>query len=272
MTGRTRSTSREELRSLWPAVSAAHLFGGFAGFEQWWAEAPWRVRIADTGDAAVLGRWREHLPILSVQGLWCPTRRIPMLLADLRDVAREQGFDRLLGPLVPAEAVGPYLAAGLEVTQRIVVCRTTVPAPAERQLPCGVVVREGGPSDAEAVLALDHECFDDFWRYDPETIRELATAQRMSLATRGGDLIGYTLSTVIGAEATVARLAVAQSERRRGVGRALLREAAAGAAARGARAITLCTQEENKGSRRLYRQEGFRESPGRLVGTLSRPL
>jgi len=268
----THPADRDDLRRIWPAVSASHIFDDVAQLTAWWEEAPWRVRVSRAGEAVVLGRWREHLDLLSVRGLWCPTSRIPILLEDLRAVAREQGFARLLAPLVPDDAVGPYRAAGFEERQRIVVYRMQPPTAVVRPAPEGVTVRIGTPADRAAVTSLDARCFDDFWRYDDASMRHYLESERLGVAEVRGQVIGYTLSTVHGAEATLGRLAVAPEHRGRGVGTSLLADAVAYLARKGVSAVTLCTQEDNDDSRRLYRRAGFRESPGRLVSTVSPEL
>jgi GNAT superfamily N-acetyltransferase len=268
----TSQATGEDVRRLWPAVSAAHLFDDLAGLLAWWEAAPWRIRVTRAGEAAVLGRWRDHLDMLAVRGLWCSTGRVPALVEDLRSVARAQGFGRLLGPLVPEDVIGPYLSAGMAVRQRIVVCRLQPPAVTMGPGPRGVTIRAGTPKDLASVAAVDEGCFDDFWRYDAETLRRSIESERLVLAEAAGRVIGYTLSTRHGPEATIGRLAVVEDRRRCGVGGALLLEGVAHAARNGALGVTLCTQEENDGSRRLYRAAGFREARGRLVSTISPPL
>ncbi|MDO8915850.1 MAG: GNAT family N-acetyltransferase [Coriobacteriia bacterium] len=265
----TRPADRDDLRRIWPAVNASHVFDDYAELVAWWEAAPWRVRVTRAGEAAVLGRWRAQLDLLAVKGLWCATERIPVLLEDLSAVARAQGFARLLGPLVPDDAVAAYLTAGFEERQRIVVYRMQPPLSVVRPAPAGVEVRIGLPTDRTAVAALDASCFDEFWRYDEESLRAYFASERLGVAEDSGRVVGYTLSTVHGVEGTVGRLAVTPEWRGRGIGTALLADSVAYLARKGALAVTLCTQEENDGSRRLYRKAGFRESPGRLVSTIS---
>jgi ribosomal protein S18 acetylase RimI-like enzyme len=269
MSGLTRPADRDDLRRIWPAVSASHVFDDFAGLTAWWAAAPWRVRVSPAGEAAVLGRWRAHMDLLAVRGLWCSNGRIPAWIEDMQSVARAQGFARLLGPLVPDDAVAPYLAAGLSQRQRIVVYRMQPPLTVVRPDPPGVSVRIGLPTDRAVLAAVDAACFDEFWRYDKESLDVHTASERLGIAEVAGRVVGYTLSTVHGAEGTIGRLAVTPEFRGRGIGAALLADAAVYLARKGALAVTLCTQEENDDSRRLYRKAGFRESPGRLVSTVS---
>lgn len=272
MSGITHPADLDDLRRIWPAVSASHIFADSAELAAWWEAEPWRVRVTRAGEATVLGRWRTHLDLLAVKGLWCSIERIPVLLEDLRGVARTQGFSHLLGPLVPDDAVAPYLAAGFSERQRIVVYRMRRPATSALPAPAGVTVRIGVAADAAAGAVLDAACFDEFWRYDEESLHHYTASERLGIAEFAGRIVGYTLSTMHGVEGTIGRLAVAPEHRGRGIGTALLSDAVVHLARKGALAVTLCTQEENDDSRRLYRTAGFRESPGRLVSTISPAL
>jgi len=274
VSGLTAPARRDELRWIAPAAARAHVVEDIDELLELWTLSPWRVRVTARGEAALLGRWRAHLGLCAVLGLWCSSDRIPSLVGDLRDVAAVQGFSRLLGPLVPEEAVGPYLDAGLERLERILVLRLESPRIARFTpgLPASVTVRTATPPDLPAVLACDAAAFDDFWRYDEASLSRYARSERLALAEKDGRLIGYTLATVRAGEGSLGRLAVAQDERGHGVGRALVSEAARWMAASGARAVTLSTQETNESSRRLYASLGFRQLPGALVSTVSEPL
>jgi ribosomal protein S18 acetylase RimI-like enzyme len=294
MSGVTYPAAREDLSWVWPAAAAAHLFSDGGELTAEWESAPWRVRVTAKGEAAVLGPWRAHLPIMAVRGLWCSGARVPMLLEDLRVVARQQGFERILSPLVPKEHAGPYERAGLERVQEVVVFRrerlgvsgsaaaagpaadaglaaaaasSASPAP-----PTGIRLTVGTPADLRAVRDVDAAAFDDFWRYDELMLARYMASDRVGLAYRNAQVVGYTLSTLHGSECTLGRLAVVPGEQGRGIGAALVSEAMAAAARDGARSVTLCTQAENSASRRLYERAGFKESPGHLVGLLSAPL
>lgn len=274
MSGLTVPARRDDLRWIAPAAARAHVIEDFDELLELWSSSPWRVRVTARGEAALLGRWREHLGLCAVLGLWCSTDRIPPLIDDLRDVARGQGFSRLLGPLVSEKVVAPYLDAGLEQLERILVLRLEPPDVVRLvfELPAGVTVRVATPPDLPAVLACDAAAFDDFWRYDELSLRRYARSERLALAEKDGRLIGYTLATVRAGEGSLGRLAVAQDERGHGVGRALVCEAVRWMAASGARAVTLSTQETNESSRRLYASLSFRQLPGALVSTVSDPL
>ncbi len=234
---------------------------------------PWRLRVTERGEAAVLGPWRDGSSDLAVLGLWCASPRVPVLVRDLAAVARAHGFDRLIGPLVPESQAGPYLRAGLRVIDRVAVLRrersTGAPVVAP---PPGVTVREARPNDLDALARIDGAAFPAFWRYDEARLAALLDAGRGAVADEAGHPIGYTLATVTGGEGSLARLAVAAGSQGRGVGAALASEAVAWLAAHGARAVTLSTQAGNEASRRLYGGLGFRPLPDTLVVCASEPL
>lgn len=256
-----------EIEALWPAARAAHLFPDRAAFARFHAEAPWRVRIGVRGSAAVLERWRDHLDILSIRALWLPERDVPPALASIRALARAQGFGRVLSPLLPVEAIGPYLRSGLAEVERIVNLRADSKALLSlgRALPPGVGLRPASPADVSALDRLDRECFEPFWAYGARRLEISISSERVLLAEESGRVIGYTLSTVERGSGTLGRLAVAPGARGLGIGTALFAEAAGAMARSGAATVNLCTQEGNEAARRLYARLGMRELPGRLV-------
>lgn len=274
MAALTRPARDGELRAFARAAIAARLVADDAELAAIRAHEPWRLRVTDGGEAVLLGRWREHLDLLAVLGIWCAVGRIPALVADLEQVAVRHGFGRLLGPLVPEDAAGPYLAAGLSVVERVLVLRLEpLPGPgAGAASPDGVAIRLARPGDLDAVCTVDADAFDDFWRYDRAALARYASLERLAVAVGDGQVIGYTLASVRGREGTLGRLAVTTAWQGHGVGRALAEDAVRAAREGGARWMTLSTQEDNASSRALYGSMGFRELPGALVATVSGPL
>ncbi len=271
----TRPATERELIWIAPAAISSHVVSGVRELLTIAREAPWRVRVSTRGEAAILGRWREHLDDCAVLGLWCAGERVPVLVPDLCEVASEQGFGRLLGPLVPESVVRPYLTAGLRRLESIVVMRVqtadrAVEAPAA---PSAVRLRRATVDDVAPIARVDAACFDDFWRYDPCALERYLEQERAAVAlAEDGTVIGYTLATVREREGTLGRLAVHPTSRGAHVGTALACEALRWMARRGVRAVTLSTQETNAISRRLYRKLGFRELDEVLVVTASERL
>jgi len=237
-----------------------HLFSDAGAFKEYCKADPWRIRTTERGEAAILGPWREHLDILSIRTLWSSERSVPDFVADATARAREHGFRRLLSPLLPDVLLGGYRGAGMRTAEQIVAIQGHPELVMWADAPIGVRIREGRPSDLSAVAAIDEACFDEFWRYGERELSGLLGTERLAIAqASGGAVIGYTLTTVSRGSATLSRLATAPHARNYGVGRALLAESAAWAVRSGAVTYSLCTQEANSASRRLYASAGLTE-------------
>jgi ribosomal-protein-alanine N-acetyltransferase len=257
----------EELATLWPAVRTARVFADYAGLRAFHAEAPWRVQVSPSGELVLLERWRDHLDILAMRGLWAPGRHVPGIVDQIRTVASAHGYGRLLSPLIAEQVSGPYERTGMRMCEKVVVFRMDGRSAEEVEavVPEGVSLGPAIAADREPVAAVDGECFSSFWAYEPRRLAEMSGTQRMVVARREGHVIGYTLSTVELGSGTLARLAVTPAQRGRGVGMALLADAVRYMARTGAGVISLCTQETNAASRELYARAGLRELRDRLV-------
>jgi ribosomal protein S18 acetylase RimI-like enzyme len=127
-------------------------------------------------------------------------------------------------------------------------------------IPLRTTVRAARLDDIEALVALDRECFDDFWRYGREEFATALNEERLSVVDAEG-VVAYSSVAMTGSVCTLGRLAVAESVRRRGIARALIRDAAEWAVSNSALALSLCTQEHNAAARSLYLRAGLAELP-----------
>lgn len=258
---------------LWPAVRAARLMHSADELVRFAEAGPWRVRVTDAGEAMVLDRWRDHLGYCGIKGLWAAQHRISDHVEHAGSVARVQGFDGLLSPLLSRTAARGYIDAGMSVHERIVALQAElVPGGAGDRSDAGGPqlqpvdrVRRATQADLGALETLDAESFDEFWRYGPRELTVAIDAGEVFIAEKDGRPVGYSTVAVFGATATVGRLAVAENSRRGGVGGALLRDAARRAADAGAETVNLCTQEHNRASRALYFSAGMVELPEQYV-------
>jgi ribosomal-protein-alanine N-acetyltransferase len=266
MTGEIRTATPDECEGLWPAVSAEHLFASPDAFLAYCGAGPWQARVTDRGEAALLGRWKRHLDVLAIRGVWAAERDIPEFVRDATVQAAEHGFRRVLSPLLPELFLGPYRSAGMRVAHRIVAIQGHPELVLPHDPPQGVTIREGTAADIEAVASVDSASFDEFWRWNTVELRGFLGTERMTVAeASGGAIIGYTLATVSRGAATLSRLAAAPQARRAGVGSAMLFEVARWAVWQGAVTFSLCTQADNTASRRLYSRAGLTEIPERYA-------
>lgn len=261
-----RTATPAQCIALWPAVSAEHLFATGDAFRAYRDEAPWQVRVTDRGEAALLGRWKRHLDVLAIRGLWASERDRAEFVRDALAQAAEHGFGRVLSPLLPVVLLDPYYACGMHVAQRIVAMQGHPELVLPADPPTGIKIRQGTMADLDAVTRIDRVSFNEFWRWEKEDLRSLLGVERLAVAqASGGAIIGYTLATVSRGAATLSRLATVPHARRAGIGRALLSESARWAVWQGAVTFSLCTQEDNSASRSLYAQAGLTEIPERYA-------
>jgi ribosomal-protein-alanine N-acetyltransferase len=116
-------------------------------------------------------------------------------------------------------------------------------------------------ADIEALYALDQVCFEPGIAYSRGELRRflsIATAQGV-LADRDGTLAGFAVGYLTrGRTAHVVTLDVGLSQRRRGLGKALLEALLARLARAGAREARLEVSTENAGAIAFYERLGFR--------------
>lgn len=112
-------------------------------------------------------------------------------------------------------------------------------------------------AEAEAAAALHAAAFPEGERWGAEAIALMLRLPGAFGVHQPG--IGFVLARVAADEAEILTLAVVPAARRQGHGAALLAEAMAGAAARGAQAMFLEVSERNAPARALYAAAGFAE-------------
>ncbi len=113
----------------------------------------------------------------------------------------------------------------------------------------------------DAMLAIDHAAFPEFWRFDRAALVESthATSQAGVFVIRDGSE-GITGFAVVGyghAISYLQRVAVHPDWQGQGMGRSLIRAAARSAKRHGSRAMLLNTQFENEPAIALYESEGY---------------
>lgn len=258
MPARFHSADAAEIARLARTLSAARVVDGADELERIHAAEPWRIRVNGRGDVAVLSRWRDHLPFLAIDALWCPVARMDGALSDIRAVGSEHGFGDVISPPVPVEDMYAYEAGGMRPRTIVATYQLDRPAEAaERPAPAGVTLREADAANLLALLGVDAQCFEPFWRYDARHLSRFLVSSRLAIAEHDGETLGYTLCTVGGSEGLLGRLCVAPEHRRAGIGSALLSDAIRWVGEQGGRHVMLSTQTDNRASQRLYRQAGF---------------
>ncbi|UYN83336.1 MAG: ribosomal protein S18-alanine N-acetyltransferase [Microcella sp.] len=124
----------------------------------------------------------------------------------------------------------------------------------------GVVIREAGLTDLDAIMRLEAATFpSDAWSRDMMAA-EVASPHTLYLAALSdGELVGYAglSAPASSTQADVQTIAVDTTHRRLGIGTVLLRRLLDAARQRGAHEVLLEVRADNPAAQRLYELHGF---------------
>ena len=112
--------------------------------------------------------------------------------------------------------------------------------------------------DILKISELEKECFSDPWTYRMFVEGFSSKLFYGVCAVEDGEIVGYACETVLFENAEVDNIAGAESCRRRGVGKKLLKKLETEAKERGARVILLEVRVSNAPAMTMYLKEGFK--------------
>lgn len=122
-----------------------------------------------------------------------------------------------------------------------------------------LIVRNMQMSDAEGIAVLEREAFSDAWT-EKGIIDTFHQQQAfIVVAEKDEQIVGYCIMYYVLDEGEIARIAVSDSCRRQGVGRAVLNEVNNICLQKGISRILLDVRESNDAARAFYKQYGFVE-------------
>lgn len=131
--------------------------------------------------------------------------------------------------------------------------------------PAGLRIDAVTPQDLDAVLQIERLAFSAPWtkkmfaaELEGNPFSTLLAARSVGAPDGRATLVGYICFWVVFEELRLMTLAVHPSMRRRGIARALVRQALEAGRARGASRAVLEVRASNEAARRLYEAEGFR--------------
>jgi [ribosomal protein S18]-alanine N-acetyltransferase len=121
-----------------------------------------------------------------------------------------------------------------------------------------VIVRPVRESDIPTLLMIEDVCFEDLWRYDAVSFKDIAaTHPYFVVAEMHGKVVGYQFNALDGDYGYLVRIAVHPSVNGQGIGARLMAEAIRFFQRERVQRIMLNTQEENTHAHRLYEWFGF---------------
>ena len=126
----------------------------------------------------------------------------------------------------------------------------------------GTILRVADRHDLPAIVEIERATFPDPWSRTAFLNALDHSRMRVIVAAADGDtrIVGYSVSVYVADEGELANIAVAEGDRGRGLGSALLSDVIAEGWRRGARQIFLEVRESNQVARSLYERAGFREA------------
>ena len=121
-----------------------------------------------------------------------------------------------------------------------------------------VLATQNGPNDISDLLTIEAACFEDLWRNDSVTFRDIAdTHPYFVVAELNGKVVGYQFNTQDDDQGYLVRIAVHPSFSGQGIGARLMAEAVRFFQHARVSRIMLNTQEDNYHAHRLYEWFGF---------------
>ncbi|MCL5292591.1 MAG: GNAT family N-acetyltransferase [Actinobacteria bacterium] len=254
-----REASEEDLARLWPLLKTYQPYPDFTAFSKAALAKTGTVVCSDDDPlvAAVIGRWRDHLPIGWIKA-FSGGRRPHAFAGELAHHLLDRGFEIALSPLLGRADATRFKRAGYAERESILImtnsklCVTDARGPAE--------IHPLLPGDIDAALAIDLASFDEFWRFGRAELLPLLDEGSAFVAMLNGHPVGYNIVSIAAGRGLLVRLAVHRDFARRGIGRQLVGKAINWFVDRGAPSALLATQRENKAARSLYGAFGFRKT------------
>lgn len=122
-----------------------------------------------------------------------------------------------------------------------------------------LTIRNMKESDVDAIAVLEKQTFPDAWTskgiYDTFCQKQAFVV----VAEEDGKLVGYCIVYYALEEGEIARVAVASSCRRQGVGRKILNQVAQNSIEKGITRLLLDVRKSNANARAFYKNYGFQE-------------
>jgi ribosomal-protein-alanine N-acetyltransferase len=231
--------------------------GGWLGVAPFFvAQAPGRL----AGFLLLAERWPGLALIMavSIDDTWSAEPVLDVLLSPALAALRARRVKALAYVGRAAWLAGALQQRGFRIHERVITFEKSddsLPPPG----PWAGHIYRARHQDLPALVDIDAAVFPPLWRNSFSSLAdELARAAYFTVTRVDDRPVGYQFSHVDGQHGHVSRLAVHPDFQRQGIGAELLGMAIRALWARGARRITLNTQEDNYASQRLYRRFGFR--------------
>lgn len=182
----------------------------------------------------------------------------------LVDAAIQRGFSSAYTAALSPSQAETFIEMGFVVHEELHLLRR----PLDREVEYDrTATRRARRTDWDEVLALDALAFEEFWRFDRQTLTDAvkATPRHRFQVSRGAPLAGYHVTGVAGTNGYLQRIAVHPDAQRQGWGTRLVNDSLRWAYRNGATTAHVNTQLVNDRAVALYERCGFSLAPYRLL-------
>lgn len=209
---------------------------------------------------ARIGPWREHAEIAHLT-VGADTPLTPAAIERCLATLRGGSYQAVVtSALSPADSL-PFVDAGFAVRERLHLLAHDLDDLPRRT----AHTRRARRNDRQAILALDANAFDGFWRLDGDGLTAVLQATPVTrfrvMTGPSSEVCGYAVTGRTGRNGYLQRVAVLPQARSRGFGRALVTDALWWLRRRASQRALVNTQLDNTAALALYESCGFHRLP-----------
>ncbi|MEO0493914.1 MAG: GNAT family N-acetyltransferase [Actinomycetota bacterium] len=213
------------------------------------------------------GSWRGSDDLAYLVPLTSAATLTPSTLERIRARLRDDGFQSVVTAAVGPSERDMLAADGFTEHEALHLLRHDLREPLPSRPGRTRGLRRGHRRDIDAILDVDHQTFETFWRLDRDGLHEAinATPTARLRVIRDPDVVGYAVTGRAGTQGYLQRLAVHPDRQGEGRGIDLVADALHWLRRRDVDTCWVNTQEANAAALALYTKLGFVPAAHRLT-------
>lgn len=155
--------------------------------------------------------------------------------------------------------------SGFSEVQEIVILEWNETMPKMDSQPTGVNIRQMNKADLDDVWKIDHLAFPVIWQVSQDELQTASSFVGIStVAEKDNHIVGYQISSMLGINGHLARLAIHPKHQNQGIASALVFDLLKKFQKHQVKQVTVNTQSDNKPSLQLYKNFGFNKLTQRI--------
>ena len=213
------------------------------------------------------GSWRGSDDLAYLVPLTAAATLTPTTLERIRARLRADGFQEVVTAAVGPSERDMLAADGFTEHEALHLLRHDLQGPLPDRPHRSRGLRRGKQTDIDAILDVDHQTFETFWRLDRDGLHEAihATPSSRLRVVRDPGVVGYAVTGRAGNQGYLQRLAVHPDRQGEGLGIDLVADALHWLRRRSVQTCWVNTQEANAAAPSLYTRLGFTPAAHQLT-------